>query len=99
MSATLLVNAIASVIGGQVGLGEGDAAPDGVAAGSGWVLVGVAALAALNCSSAPAIPPRVIPTIVAETLVIFIVDRATRHRHELVRNPTPARSCVTYGDH
>ena len=86
VSTTLLVNAIASVIGGQLGFGDGEAvAETGAAASSRWLPVGVAAFATLNCRRAPAIPPNVMPAIVAETLVIFIVDRTTRGRRERVR--------------
>jgi hypothetical protein len=74
------VKAIANVIGGHVGRGAG------VAASAGRLMAaGVAALAALNCNRAPATPPSVIPAIVTETLVIFIVDRTTHHHHQPVR--------------
>jgi hypothetical protein len=80
----LLVNAIASVIGGQ--LGEGVGVGEGVLGGRGSVTDGVAALAPLKCKAAPAIPPIVIPTIAAATLMAFIVDRTTRHRREAIRS-------------
>ncbi len=48
-----------------------------MAATKRWLMVGVVALAALSCSSAPEMPPRVIPAIVAETFVIFIVAPTT----------------------
>ena len=84
MSTTLLVNAMSSLIGVQLGVGEG--VGDGVADGRGWLIDGVAALAPLNCKAAPAIPPIVIPTIAATTLTLFMVDRTTRHRCEVIRS-------------
>src|SRR5205807_4778547 len=96
VSDTLLVNAIASVIGGQLGLADGVAA-------SNWGLTvavaAVAALAALSCSSAPAIPPSVMPAMVAETFVSFIVDRTTPDPRGSVRNAAPSTQGVTYGAH
>jgi hypothetical protein len=84
VSAMLLVNAIASIIGGQPGDGVGVGA--GVLGGRGWVIDGVAALAPLNCRAAPAIPPIVIPTTAAAILMVFIVERTTRHRCEAIRS-------------
>jgi hypothetical protein len=86
VSDTLLVNAMASAIGGQVGLGEGVAAVRSWLIGEGVALGALAALTALNWKAAPAIPPRVIPTTVTETLVIFMIDRTTRHHREPVRS-------------
>ena len=79
MSVTLFVKAIESVIGRQVGLG------DGVAATIRGLTVAIAALAAFSCKSAPAIPPNVIPAIVTDTFVSFIVDRTTSHLCKPIR--------------
>jgi len=98
VSVTLLVKAIASVIGGQDGLGDGLAV--GLATGADtatgeWPPAGTAALTALNCKAAPAKAPNVIPPVMAAAFVMFIVAGTTRGSKKLVRNQRMRKLCIT----
>jgi hypothetical protein len=71
---------MASIMGGHDGLGDGLGV--GVATGADtaideWPPAGTAALTELNWKAAPTSAPRVIPPVIAATLVIFIVARTT----------------------
>jgi 2-polyprenyl-3-methyl-5-hydroxy-6-metoxy-1,4-benzoquinol methylase len=98
VSATLLVKAMASVIEGQDGLGDGLAV--GLATGADTATgelppAGTAALAALNCKAAPANAPNVIPPVMAAAFVMFIVPGTTRGSKKLVRNQRIIKLCIT----
>ena len=94
----MLVNAIASVLGAQDGLGDGlsaGRATGAEAATSARLTAGTEALAELNWKAAPAIPPNVIPPTTTANLLMFIVARTTRKPHGSVRKETNFEYGVT----
>jgi hypothetical protein len=89
---------MASVLGGQEGLGDGlgvGRTTGADAATTGRLTAGTAALTELNCKAAPAIPPKVIPPTTTANLLMFIVARTTRKAHGLVRKETSFKYRVT----
>ena len=89
---------MASVLGGQEGLGDGlsgGRATGADAATTARFTAGTAALTELNCKAAPAIPPKVIPPTTTANLPMFIVARTTRKPQGSIRKQISFKYGVT----
>ena len=98
-SVTLLVKAIASVLSGHDGLGDGlgvGRATGAEAASDAWPTVGTAALTELNWKAAPATAPKVIPPTRTASLLMFIVAHTTPAARGSIRKDPNYRLCITY---